>query len=226
MNPKIPRSGCDQVFWCGWWLSVLRNPGPTLLATTAAGVAEYRRPQPHRIGPRAEIGAGPRFCGHTPRSHPRRSRRQILMQAGRCCDKMRDQLGRFFASPGASLIRTPCFMDVPQVLVIVGLILINGFFVAAEFALVKVRTSQIDQMVEDGSWAAKLTSKALDRLDAYLSASQLGITVASLALGTGRPSSGSSRRSSMGCRRSASAARTGGSGRSNFPWPRSWRFRW
>ena len=74
-------------------------------------------------------------------------------------------------------------MDVSQVLVIVALILINGFFVAAEFALVKVRTSQIDQLVEEGNWAAKLTSKALDRLDAYLSASQLGITVASLALG-------------------------------------------
>ena len=74
-------------------------------------------------------------------------------------------------------------MDVSQALVIVGLIFINGFFVAAEFALVKVRTSQIDQMVEEGNWAAKLTSRALDRLDAYLSASQLGITVASLALG-------------------------------------------
>jgi CBS domain containing-hemolysin-like protein len=46
-----------------------------------------------------------------------------------------------------------------------------------------VRTSQIDQLVEKGNWAAKLTSRALDRLDAYLSASQLGITVASLALG-------------------------------------------
>ena len=74
-------------------------------------------------------------------------------------------------------------MDVPQVLVIVALIFVNGFFVAAEFALVKVRTSQIERMAENGSWAAKLTSKALDRLDAYLSASQLGITVASLALG-------------------------------------------
>ncbi len=74
-------------------------------------------------------------------------------------------------------------MDFSQVLVIVGLIFVNGFFVAAEFALVKVRSSQIDQMVEDGNWAAKLTSQALNRLDAYLSASQLGITVASLALG-------------------------------------------
>src|SRR3954454_855368 len=79
--------------------------------------------------------------------------------------------------------RTPRPMDVSQFLVITGLIFVNGFFVAAEFALVKVRTSQIDQLVEKGNWAAKLTSKALDHLDAYLSASQLGITVASLALG-------------------------------------------
>ena len=63
------------------------------------------------------------------------------------------------------------------------LLFANGFFVAAEFALVKVRISQIDQLVEEGSRVAQLTSKALDRLDAYLSASQLGITVASLALG-------------------------------------------
>ncbi len=67
--------------------------------------------------------------------------------------------------------------------IIAGLVFVNGFFVAAEFALVKVRTSQIDQLVEKGNWAAKLTSRALDRLDAYLSASQVGITVTSLALG-------------------------------------------
>ena len=74
-------------------------------------------------------------------------------------------------------------MGFAEFLIIAGLIFINGFFVAAEFALVKVRTSQIDQLAEDGHWAAKLTSRALDHLDAYLSASQLGITVASLALG-------------------------------------------
>ncbi len=70
-----------------------------------------------------------------------------------------------------------------ELLLIVGLIVINGFFVTAEFALVKVRTTQIDQLAEQGNWAAKLTSQALDRLDFYLSASQIGITVASLALG-------------------------------------------
>ena len=67
---------------------------------------------------------------------------------------------------------------------IAGLILINGFFVTAEFALVKVRATQIDQLAEQGNWAARLTSKALDRLDFYLSASQIGITMASLALGS------------------------------------------
>jgi CBS domain containing-hemolysin-like protein len=74
-------------------------------------------------------------------------------------------------------------MGLSEFFIIAGLIFVNGFFVAAEFALVKVRTSQIDHLVEEGHWAAKLTSRALDRLDAYLSASQLGITVASLALG-------------------------------------------
>src|SRR4051812_4561956 len=74
-------------------------------------------------------------------------------------------------------------MGLVEFLIIAGLVFINGFFVAAEFALVKVRTSQIDQLVEKGHWAAKLTSRALDHLDAYLSASQVGITVASLALG-------------------------------------------
>ena len=65
-----------------------------------------------------------------------------------------------------------------------GLILINGFFVTAEFALVKVRATQIDQLAEQGNCAARLTSKALDRLDFYLSASQIGITMASLAPGS------------------------------------------
>ncbi len=63
------------------------------------------------------------------------------------------------------------------------LILINGFFVAAEFALVKVRASQLDLKIQKGSNRAKLAKTLLDKLDAYLSATQLGITLASLALG-------------------------------------------
>jgi CBS domain containing-hemolysin-like protein len=74
-------------------------------------------------------------------------------------------------------------MGIIEILLIAGLILINGFFVTVEFALVKVRATQIDQLAAEGSWAARLTGKALDRLDFYLSATQIGITVASLALG-------------------------------------------
>jgi CBS domain containing-hemolysin-like protein len=63
------------------------------------------------------------------------------------------------------------------------LILINGFFVAAEFALVKVRASQLDIKVQKGSKRAIAAKGLLEKLDAYLSATQLGITLASLALG-------------------------------------------
>jgi CBS domain containing-hemolysin-like protein len=63
------------------------------------------------------------------------------------------------------------------------LVLLNGYFVAAEFALVKVRSSQIDLLVQKGSKRAKFAQQILHRLDAYLSASQLGITLASLGLG-------------------------------------------
>jgi CBS domain containing-hemolysin-like protein len=63
------------------------------------------------------------------------------------------------------------------------LVLLNGFFVAAEFALVKIRDSQLDALVRKGSRAARVTRKILANLDASLSACQLGITLASLALG-------------------------------------------
>ncbi|MGZ4042808.1 MAG: hemolysin family protein [Bacteroidia bacterium] len=62
-------------------------------------------------------------------------------------------------------------------------VLLNGFFVAAEFALVKVRASQLDLKAQKGSSRAKLAKTLLEKLDAYLSATQLGITLASLALG-------------------------------------------
>ena len=61
------------------------------------------------------------------------------------------------------------------------LVLLNGFFVAAEFALVKVRASQIDLKAQKGSSRAKIAKQLVEKLDAYLSATQLGITLASLA---------------------------------------------
>ncbi len=60
---------------------------------------------------------------------------------------------------------------------------LNGFFVASEFSLVKVRGSQLDALVEEGERRAVAARRVLDRLDAYLSATQLGVTLASLALG-------------------------------------------
>jgi len=62
-------------------------------------------------------------------------------------------------------------------------VLLNGFFVAAEFSLVKVRRARIDALAEEGSSSALVTRHLLEHLDLYLSACQLGITVASLALG-------------------------------------------
>lgn len=74
-------------------------------------------------------------------------------------------------------------MIVLKVLTVLVLVALNGFFVAAEFALVKVRTSQLDSLAEEGDARAKLGKQLTANLDAYLSACQLGITLASLALG-------------------------------------------
>ncbi|ANE48458.1 membrane protein [Paenibacillus swuensis] len=63
------------------------------------------------------------------------------------------------------------------------LVLLNGFFVAAEFSLVKVRQSRLTQLVNEGNKRAKYALTVNKKLDAYLSATQLGITLASLGLG-------------------------------------------
>ncbi|SDE57225.1 Hemolysin, contains CBS domains [Mucilaginibacter pineti] len=65
----------------------------------------------------------------------------------------------------------------------VFLVLLNGFFVAAEFAMVRVRGSQIEIKAKGGSGVAKVARGILHNLDGYLAATQLGITIASLALG-------------------------------------------
>lgn len=70
-----------------------------------------------------------------------------------------------------------------DITVILFFVFLNGFFVAAEFAIVKVRYSQIHLKAEQGNKIAKLSEHIIEHLDAYLSATQLGITIASLALG-------------------------------------------
>lgn len=75
-----------------------------------------------------------------------------------------------------------------QAAVILALVFANGFFVAAEFAVVKVRFSQLRPMLKSGDWRVKMALKATRHLDACLSATQLGITISSIALGAiGKP---------------------------------------
>src|SRR5215213_4673516 len=70
-----------------------------------------------------------------------------------------------------------------KLLSVIVLVAGNGFFVAAEFALVGVRSSRIETLVASGNSSAKRLMNVLQNLNAYLSACQLGITIASLALG-------------------------------------------
>src|SRR5713101_3902282 len=75
------------------------------------------------------------------------------------------------------------------VLAVCALVAANGFFVAAEFGLVKVRQTRIDELVAEGKSAANVVQAELRHMDNYIAATQLGITLASLALGwIGEPS--------------------------------------
>lgn len=67
--------------------------------------------------------------------------------------------------------------------VAVLLVLLNGFFVAAEFAIVKLRQAQAEEFARSHGWVGRVLGSVRSHLDAYLSACQLGITLASLALG-------------------------------------------
>ncbi len=69
------------------------------------------------------------------------------------------------------------------ILAVLILVAANGFFVAAEFSLVAVRRSRVAELVNSGRMNAKTLQRAVDNLDANLAATQLGITISSLALG-------------------------------------------
>jgi len=70
-----------------------------------------------------------------------------------------------------------------KLLAVLGLVADNGFFVAAEFSLVGVRRSRVDELVAQGQARAKVLHRAVDNLDANLAATQLGVTISSLGLG-------------------------------------------
>jgi len=90
--------------------------------------------------------------------------------------------------PFASLAAVPAgdpgqFSPEIGLLLVALLVLANGFFVAAEFGLVAVRRSRIDHLAAQGDTSARTVQKAIQHLDRYISGTQLGITLSSLALG-------------------------------------------
>ncbi len=98
--------------------------------------------------------------------------------------------GRVYDSEGSELGAHPAAMDNPSSLDITGrllavilLVLANGFFVATEFALVAVRRTRIEELAAQGHPLAPAVLRVVSRLDAFLAACQLGITLASLGLG-------------------------------------------
>ncbi len=70
-----------------------------------------------------------------------------------------------------------------KIVAVLFLVLLNGFFVAAEFSLVKVRDTQLMPLIQKGNRRARAAQFIIERLDSFLSAAQLGITLASLGLG-------------------------------------------
>ncbi|WP_263147142.1 hemolysin family protein [Pseudomonas sp. RIT-PI-AD] len=84
-------------------------------------------------------------------------------------------------SPSTSLLSY--FADFGMILFAMFLVLLNGFFVAAEFAIVKLRSTRVEAIAEKSGWRGRILRTVHAQLDAYLSACQLGITLASLGLG-------------------------------------------
>src|SRR6056297_3100962 len=74
-------------------------------------------------------------------------------------------------------------LSLAQVVVALALVVLNGFFVAAEFAFVRIRGTSVEQLAEEGRPGAGTLQEVMVNLDDYLATTQLGITIASLGLG-------------------------------------------
>ncbi|SFP95320.1 Hemolysin, contains CBS domains [Geopseudomonas sagittaria] len=85
--------------------------------------------------------------------------------------------------PSPSYSAASYFADLGLVLFALFLVLLNGFFVAAEFAMVKLRATRVESIAAEHGWRGHILRTVHEQLDAYLSACQLGITLASLGLG-------------------------------------------
>jgi CBS domain containing-hemolysin-like protein len=74
-------------------------------------------------------------------------------------------------------------LSLAQVLLALALVVLNGFFVASEFAFVRIRGTSVEQLAEEGRPGAETLQEVMESLDDYLATTQLGITIASLGLG-------------------------------------------
>jgi CBS domain containing-hemolysin-like protein len=95
-----------------------------------------------------------------------------------------EDFGRYATIPPISPMEGESLLpNVLGLLAVVFLVLLNAFFVAAEFALVSVRTTRIAELVARGNRAARWVARGLENPDRFIAATQLGITLASLGLG-------------------------------------------
>ncbi len=78
---------------------------------------------------------------------------------------------------------SPAYIYTFNLILVLILVLLNAFFVVSEFSIVKIRKTKLEELVHNGNKRAKIALKITDNLDSYLSAIQLGITLASLGLG-------------------------------------------
>jgi hypothetical protein len=85
--------------------------------------------------------------------------------------------------PSPSFSVTAYLAEFSLLLFAFALVLLNAFFVAAEFAMVKLRATRVETIADQHGWRGQILRKVHNQLDAYLSACQLGITLASLGLG-------------------------------------------
>ncbi|WP_079203907.1 hemolysin family protein [Pseudomonas sp. CC6-YY-74] len=85
--------------------------------------------------------------------------------------------------PSTSISVATFFADFGLVLFALLLVLLNGFFVAAEFAIVRLRATRVEALASENGWRGHILRTVHNQMDAYLSACQLGITLASLGLG-------------------------------------------
>ncbi|MBE6451267.1 MAG: HlyC/CorC family transporter [Alphaproteobacteria bacterium] len=78
---------------------------------------------------------------------------------------------------------SPTYIYIFNLVLVLILVLLNAFFVVSEFSIVKIRKTKLEELAHNGNKRAKIALKITDHLDSYLSAIQLGITLASLGLG-------------------------------------------